>query len=190
MHIPNSISLKGQLLLAMPGLVDPNFFRSVSCICEHTAEGALGISINRIHPALSCKDIFEALDIDYCTQSSSLPVHLGGPVHVDEIFVLHGPPFDWEGCLVVMPSVLALSNTMDIIEAIAMDKGPKSVLIALGCAGWGAGQLENELGENAWLTCEVTKELLFDLPFEKRWEAAIKTMGVDPVLLSDSAGHA
>ena len=182
-------SLKGQLLIAMPGLNDPNFFHTVTFICEHTQAGAVGIIINRVHPSLTGKEIFEELNIGCAPDASSIQIHIGGPVHVDEIFVLHGSPFNWQGCLVVSP-FLAISNTIDILNALAAGKGPKSFMISLGCAGWGPGQLEYEIKENAWLTGEVSDEIVFDIPFESCWEVAVRKMGIDPDSLSQTAGHA
>jgi putative transcriptional regulator len=182
-------SLKGQFLLAMPGLTDPNFSQTVTCICEHTEGGAVGVVINRLFESLSAKDIFQELGIGFQAQTGQLPVHLGGPVHVDEVFVLHGPPFGWKGCLLISPS-LALSNTRDVLEAIAQGSGPESFILTLGCAGWGPGQLEHEIGENAWLTCAAFEEIVFDEPVATRWESAVRKMGIDPSLLSQTAGHA
>jgi putative transcriptional regulator len=182
-------SLKGQFILAMPGLVDPNFYQTVSCICEHNSEGAMGLVINRAHDALTARDIFEELKIEYTSEAKFIPVHIGGPVHIGEIFVLHGPPFGWEASLKITHS-LAMSNTRDIIESIAMGKGPQSFMIALGCAGWGPGQLEAEIKQNAWLNLPIFEENIFEKPIETRWEEAVRKMGIDPILLSDTAGHA
>ena len=182
-------SLKGQFLISMPGLNDPNFFRTVICICDHTNEGAIGITINRIHPSVFAKDIFDELRIKYIPESAYIPIYLGGPVHTNEIFMLHLPPFHWGRCLKITP-LLGMSNTRDILEAIAMGKGPESVIIALGCAGWGAGQLESELKQNAWLTCPISNEIIFDIPIEIRWEESVKKIGINPSLLTDTAGHA
>jgi len=182
-------SLKGHFLIAMPGLNDPNFFQTVTFICEHTQDGAVGIVINRVHPSLTGKEIFEELNIGYGPEASSIRIHIGGPVHVDEIFVLHGPPFGWQGCLKVSPS-LAVSNTIDILGALSSGKGPESFMITLGCAGWGPGQLEYEIKENAWLTGAVSDEIVFEIPVENRWEDAVKRMGIDPSSLSQTAGHA
>jgi len=181
--------LKGQLLMAMPALADPNFSHTVTCICEHTAGGAVGIVVNRIHPFLSCADVFKELEIECTIDAASAQIHVGGPVHTGEVFVLHGPPFDWEGCLEVTP-FLGLSNTKDILEAIARGRSPESFIIALGCAGWGQSQLEMEIMANAWLTCPAESDLIFNSPVESRWEAALRGMGVDPMLLSDEAGRA
>jgi len=182
-------SLRGQFLMAMPELADPNFFQTVTFICEHTQMGAVGIIINRVQPSLSGKDIFDELNVKYLPEADSIPVHFGGPVHVNEIFVLHGPPFDWKGCLVVTPS-LAMSNTIDILEAVAMGRGPESFMISLGCSGWGPGQLEAEIKKNSWLTCDVSEEIMFKIPVESRWEKTMRKVGINPVLLSGTAGHA
>jgi putative transcriptional regulator len=185
----HSATLKGHFLLAMPSLVDPNFHQTVTCICEHNESGAMGIIINRVHRFLTAKDIFEELTIEYIPAAQSAPIHFGGPVHVGEIFVLHGPPFSWEASLMITP-LLAMSNTRDILEAVAMGRGPRAFIITLGCAGWGPGQLESEIKENAWLNYPIFEENIFDMPIEARWEEAVKKMGIDPILLSNMAGHA
>jgi putative transcriptional regulator len=185
----NPETLKGQFLLAMPSLVDPNFHQTVTCICEHNDSGAMGIIVNRVHHTLTAKDLFEELTIKYAPAAVSVPVHLGGPVHIGEIFVLHGPPFSWEASLMITPS-LAMSNTRDILEAVAMARGPKAFIISLGCAGWGPGQLEYEIKENAWLNHPIFEENIFDMPIEMRWDEAVKNMGINPMLLSNTAGHA
>jgi putative transcriptional regulator len=182
-------TLKGQFLLSMPSLLDPNFHQTVTCMCEHNSEGAIGLVVNRVHEALTAKDIFEELKIDYAEGAESIPVHMGGPVHITELFVLHGPPFDWEACLKIT-ATLAMSNTKDIIESIALGNGPDSFIITLGCAGWGPGQLEAEIKENAWLTYPIFEENIFTMPVDTRWEEAVKKMGINPTLLSDTAGHA
>ena len=182
-------TLKGQLLMAMPGLSDPNFAQTVTCICEHTDDGAMGIVVNRLHDGLFARDIFEELSIACRPDQPSLAIHAGGPVHAGELFVLHGAPLEWEATLKVT-SHLGLSNTRDILAAIAGGRGPATFLISLGCAGWGPGQLEAEIRENAWLTQPVDEEILFRLPVDVRWGEALRRMGVDPVMLSDTPGHA
>ncbi len=181
--------LKGQFIMSMPGLADPNFHNTVTCLCEHTRDGAVGIVINRVHSSLLARDIFEELEMQYVPATSSLPIHMGGPVHLGEIFILHDPPFDWEGCHRITPQ-LAMSNTRDILQAIAMNRGPKSAIIAIGCAGWGPDQLESEIKENVWLTCPVSEDIVFDISVEERWDASIRKIGIDPALLMDTAGHA
>ena len=182
-------SLKGQFLMAMPGLADPNFVQTVTCICEHTPSGAVGVVVNRVHPFLSGKEVFDELKMEYISEAASLPIYIGGPVHVGEIFVLHGPPFDWQGTMMITPS-MAMSNTRDILSAIVLGNGPESFMIALGCAGWGLGQLEAEIKQNVWLTCPISDKIVFDIPVESRWNETMKMMGIDPILLSDTAGHA
>jgi putative transcriptional regulator len=182
-------SLKGHFLMAMPGLSDPNFSQTVTCICEHNEEGAMGIVVNRISEGLFVKDIFDELSIECTPRIESIPVYIGGPVHGGELFILHGPPFIWEASLSVTQT-LGLSNTRDVLEAIGSGRGPESFLISLGCAGWGPGQLEDEIKENAWLTQPVFEDNIFVLPAEVRWAEALKKMGVDPALLSGTAGHA
>ena len=182
-------SLKGHFLLAMPSLLDPNFHQTVTCICEHSQNGAMGIIVNRVHHSLTARDIFEELTIEHDSSMDSIPIYLGGPVHLGEIFILHGPPFDWEACLKITPS-LGMSNTRDILESIAAGSGPQSFSITLGCAGWAAGQLEYEIKENAWLTFPVFEENIFEMPVEVRWEEAVKKLGIDPSLLTSSSGHA
>lgn len=182
-------SLKGQFLMAMPGLADPNFFQSVVCLSEHNQKGAMGIVITRVHPGINAKMIFDELGIAVSPGMGKTPVHIGGPVHVNELFVLHGAPFAWKGSMMVTGE-LALSNSRDILEAIAMGTGPQAFIITLGCAGWGPGQLESELRGNAWITGPYSEEIAFQMEVERRWEAAMQTIGIDPALLSDTAGHA
>jgi putative transcriptional regulator len=189
MENQNSTLLKAQFLIAMPGLLDPNFKHTVSCICEHTDDGAMGIVINRVHPSLFAKDIFKELEIPSVSAADTLPIYMGGPVHLNEIFILHGPPFGWKGCFQISEN-LALSNSRDVLESISMGKGPEPVVIAAGCAGWGPGQLETELGQNAWLTGPLNEEIIFRTPIDDRWDTAVKKMGIDPRLLSNTAGHA
>lgn len=182
-------ALKAQFLIAMPGLADPNFHQTVTYMCEHTDEGAVGIVLNRAHSNLSAEHIFKELELEPVFDAQSIPVYSGGPVNTNQIFVLHGPPFDWEGCFPVSPSI-ALSNTVDLLRALAEGKGPPSYLLCIGCAGWGPGQLEFEIKENVWLTSSVWDDIIFKVPVELRWQTAVERMGIDPTLLSDAAGHA
>ncbi|WP_373499622.1 YqgE/AlgH family protein [Desulfococcus sp.] len=183
------MSLKGHFLIAMPGLLDPNFSRSVVCICEHTGEGSLGLVVNRAYPTLLSKDIFEELGIDYLPEKADIPIFFGGPVHMDELFILHGPPFDWGPSVIIVPS-LAMSNNRAILEAIALGKGPDAFQITLGCSGWGPDQMESEMMENAWLSTPLSRDVIFDFDVDARWEAAVRKLGIDPARLTDAAGHA
>ena len=182
-------SLKGHFLIAMPEMADFNFSHTVTCISEHTQSGALGLIVNRVLPEVSGKTIFDELKLEAIPGSDTIPIHVGGPVHANEIFILHGPPFEWESSLMITET-LAMSNTMDIITAIAAGKGPADFIISLGCAGWGPGQLEGEITQNAWLTCPVSDEIIFTEPIESRWEKTVGLMGINPALLSSTPGHA
>ena len=182
-------SLKGQFLMAMPALADPNFYQSVVCLSEHNPKGAMGLVITRVHPEVNAKMIFDELGIPATAGAEKISVHIGGPVHLNEIFVLHGAPFIWEGSMMVTAD-LALSNSRDILEAIATGSGPRAFIIALGCAGWGPGQLESEIRSNSWINGPYTETILFEMEVDRRWEAAMQGIGIDPTLLSDTAGHA
>ena len=169
-------SMKGQFILAMPGLPDPNFAETVTCICEHNETGALGFIVNKLHPLLTGRELFEDLDIE-CSQSvDQLNVYLGGPVQPSGVFVLHGPPFTWRECLRITGR-LGLSNSRDILDAIAKNEGPDSFLVLLGCAGWGPMQLDSELKENAWLTCPISEEIVFLEDVDMKWEKAMMMVG-------------
>lgn len=182
-------SLRGHFLIAMPSLADPNFSQTVTYICESTPEGAVGLVINRVHRELTMGTVFKELSLASVPETEALPLHLGGPVHVEQVFVLHGPPFGWEACRLVTSSI-ALSNSKDLLEILARGKGPESFILTLGCAGWGPGQLEAEIMANAWLTCPASEAILFEIPVGDRWEQAARLIGIDPTQLSDTVGRA
>jgi len=185
----NLISLANHFLIAMPSLADPNFARSVTLICEHSEEGAMGIVINRLTD-LHLRDIFEQLDIQADKPAAAESViYLGGPVQNNRGFVLHEPIGKWESTLSVTDT-LGVSTSRDILEAIAHNRGPEKFLVTLGYAGWGAGQLEREITENSWLSGPASRDILFELPVEQRWKAAAQLMGIDLTTLSGEAGHA
>jgi putative transcriptional regulator len=167
-----SQSMKGKFLLAIPGLPDPNFSQTVTCMCEHNEFGALGFIINKVHPLLTGRELFEDLEIQCDKSVDSLEIYLGGPVQPSGVFVLHGLPFEWNESLRVTDK-LALSNSRDILEAIALQKGPKSFMVVLGCAGWGPMQLDNELRDSAWLTCPLSKEIIFSTGTDLKYEKAL-----------------
>lgn len=176
-------------LIAMPNLRDPNFARTVTLICEHSSEGAMGIVINRITD-LRLADILQQMDIEGGdSHHLDLPVYVGGPVQNNRGFVLHEPLGAWESTLTVTET-LGVSTSRDILVALAENRGPQRCLLALGYAGWAAGQLEHEIGENAWLSGPADSQILFDTPVEARWGAAAKHLGVDIAALSGEAGHA
>jgi putative transcriptional regulator len=181
--------LTSQLLIAMPALSDPNFNRTVTLICEHTDQGALGIVINRPLD-VRLAEIFVQLDLEDCDQhASDLLVLQGGPVQPQVGFVLHDDVRAWDSTLRVSDG-LCMTTSRDILVAMAKGTGPERALVALGYAGWGPGQLEREIGENAWLSVSSTHEILFHTPFEQRWEAAARLIGIDFGQLSSEAGHA
>jgi putative transcriptional regulator len=167
-----SQSMKGRFLLAIPGLPDPNFAQTLTCICEHNESGALGFIVNKVHPLLTGRELFEDLKIKCDPIVDKIEIYLGGPVQPSGVFVLHGPPFDWQESLKVA-DWLALSNSRDILEAIALQKGPEYFMILLGCAGWGPMQLDNELNDSAWLTCPISREIIFSTNTELRYEKAM-----------------
>ncbi len=167
-----SQSMKGKFLLAIPGLPDPNFSQTVTCMCEHNEFGALGFIINKVHPLLTGRELFEDLEIQCDKSVDSLEIYLGGPVQPSGVFVLHGLPFEWNESLRVTDK-LALSNSRDILEAIALQKGPKSFMVVLGCAGWGPMQLDNELRDSAWLTCPLSEEIIFSTGTDLKYEKAL-----------------
>lgn len=185
----DTVSLTNHFLIAMPNLGDPNFFRTVTLICEHSSEGAMGVVINRPLD-LSLQDIIGDMNIEVRDSASlGMPVHLGGPVQSNRGFILHEPIGDWESTLPITDS-LGLSTSRDILEAILANQGPRHAMLVLGYAGWGAGQLEQELADNAWLSGPADRQILFETPPEARWHAAAGLLGIDLATISGEAGHA
>lgn len=184
-----SNSLTSQLLIAMPGMEDPNFNSTVTLICEHNDDGALGIVINR-PLTLKLGGLFEQLELpDADPESADSPVLLGGPVGPERGFVLHDAMHSYEHSLAVSGDIF-LTLSRDIIDALASGKGPQKSLVALGYAGWEPGQLEDEMLANSWLNVPATPGIVFDLPFAERWTAAAETLGIDISRMSPDAGHA
>ncbi len=185
----SDISLANHFLIAMPSLADPNFHHSVTYICEHNPSGAMGIVINR-ELELKFGEVLEQMAIEVSDPKvRDKEVYLGGPVHTDRGFVIHRPIGKWDSTLKITKSI-GLTTSRDIVAAVAAGKGPKSCLIALGYAGWGAGQLEKEMAENAWLSAPADARIIFDTPVETRWEVAAKSLGVDIARISNDVGHA
>lgn len=176
-------------LIAMPAMKDPNFEQTVTFICQHNDDGALGIVINRTID-LTVGDVFEQMNIanDGSTRSAE-PVHYGGPVQTERGFILHEELGSWDSTLKINEDT-GLTTSRDILEALASNSGPDRALLALGYAGWGAGQLEREITENAWLNWPADNELIFATPVDQRWSSAARLLGVDLSLLSTDAGHA
>ncbi len=185
----SSDSLRDHFLLAMPSLTEGIFSHSITYICEHGESGAMGIVINQPLD-LSVEEIFDHLQINSLRDFSEMPVMAGGPVQIDHGFVLHRDGHDeWEACLKVTDEI-TLTTSRDILRAIAHGTGPKEHLIALGYAGWSAGQLEQELAENSWLTLPADSDVIFSTPHEHRLGAAAAILGIDMNLISGEAGHA
>lgn len=182
-------TLANQLLIALPTLADSNFARSVALICQHDADGAMGVVVNRASE-YTLGEVFRQMGIDSDDEAlSAQPVLAGGPVHPERGFVIHDGDCEWDSSLAITDN-LYVTTSRDVLEAIARGEGPASVTIALGCAGWGAGQLEDELVENSWLTVPADAELLFALPLEARWQAAAGRIGVDMMQVTEYSGHA
>ena len=182
-------ALSQQLLIALPSLDDPNFSRSVVMVCQHDADGAMGIVVNRASE-FSVGDLFDQLDIQGGDESlRALPVVAGGPVHAERGFVLHDGDRLWDSSI-RLPGGLSLTTSRDVLQALADGDGPEQALVALGCAGWGAGQLEQEIAENSWMTAPADADLLFRTPLEQRWQAAAGLVGVNFERMTHYSGRA
>ena len=181
-------SLTNHFLIAMPGLKDPNFSRTVAYICEHSDQGAMGIIINR-PMEIRLGEVLDQLDISITAAVAEEPVFHGGPVQPDRGFVIHDGIGEFDSTLRVTPE-LSVTTSRDILEAIAQGEGPRQRLVALGYAGWGIGQLEQELSTNAWLSGPADAQILFQTQVPQRWSGAARLLGIDMNLLSAEAGHA
>ncbi|SCY18666.1 putative transcriptional regulator [Nitrosospira sp. Nl5] len=183
-----SVDLTNHFLIAMPAMADPFFSKTLTYICEHNEQGALGLVVNRPID-LTLKDLFDQLGISFDDQAlGGLPVMFGGPVQLDRGFVLHQPVGDWQSTMIVNHEV-GLTTSLDILRAIASGESPKQLLVALGYSGWAPGQIEHELSMNAWLTVPASPGIIFELPSEERLTAAMHSLGVDFSSLSDEVGH-
>jgi len=182
------MDLTDQFLIAMPSLADPNFHGTVTYLCAHNDDGAMGIVINR-PLELMVSEVLGHLDIAVsAAEVQRTPVLQGGPVQRDRGFVIHEPAGDWDAVLKVGERI-GVATSRDILAAMARGEGPERALIALGYAGWGAGQLEREVLDNAWLSGPSDSEIIFDVPYGERWERATRKLGVDPEKLMGQAGH-
>ena len=181
--------LSNHLLVALPSLHDPHFARSVTLVCQHDADGAMGVMVNRASE-YTLGEVLQQMGID--SDDPALleqRVLAGGPVHPERGFVLHDGEREWDSSLTIADG-LQVTTSRDILEAIAAGEGPEHVAVALGCAGWGAGQLEHELTENSWLTAPMRRDILFSLPLDQRWQAAAGQLGVDLMRMAGHVGHA
>ena len=184
-----SVNLTRHFLIAMPAMTDPHFAKTLTFICEHNDQGALGVIVNRpidmtLHALLTQIDIARP-----AAACKTVPVHYGGPVQIDRGFVLHAPAGAWKSTLTVGEEI-GLTTSKDILEAAARGEGLAQMLVTLGYAGWAPGQLEHELAQNAWLTVNADTRILFETPAEQRYDASLKLLGISRAMLSDDAGHA
>ena len=183
------VNLTHHFLIAMPNMADPYFAKTLTYICEHNDQGALGLVVNRPID-MTLQALFERLSLTLRDRGrKDAPVYFGGPVQTDRGFVLHEPAGNWQHTLRVR-DVIGLTTSKDILEAVGRGEGPARMLVTLGYAGWSAGQIEHELSQNAWLTVEAKDAILFDMPADERLPAAMELLGVDFASLQDEAGHA
>lgn len=180
----------GKLLIAMPDMGDPRFAHSVVYMCAHSEQGAMGIIINKPQPEIRFSDLLEQLDIPKSQKLRDIRVHFGGPVDMSRGFVLHTLDYRSETGTLDVDGGIGMTATLDVLEDIARGTGPATSMLALGYAGWGPGQLEDEIARNGWLTCDPTRDIIFGRANEHKWTAALKVLGVDPVALSASGGRA
>lgn len=184
------MSLTGQLLVAMPQMLDARFARSVVYICAHSDEaGAIGLVINKLLGSATMGELFAQLDISPTGAVGSRPVHFGGPVEGGRGFVLHSADYSEEATLVVDDNI-ALTATLDVLRAIGRGEGPRQSLFALGYAGWAPGQLDAEIQANGWLSVPADAAIIFDPDHDQKWQRALAKLGVDLTMLSSEAGHA
>jgi len=181
--------LTGQMLVAMPGMSDPRFAHAVIYICSHGPNGAMGIAVNSLFGEADFRMLLDQLNIEASLATPDIPVLLGGPVETGRGFVLHSGDYLREGTTRI-DDAIAVTATVEIIQDIADGKGPEKMLMALGYAGWGAGQLEEEMKNNGWLTVAADEEILFGADLDSKWNRAMAKIGISPAMLSDAAGHA
>ena len=189
--------LDGQMLIAMPAMLDERFSRSLIYICAHSSEGAMGIVVNHPAPNINFSDLLVKLDVIPATEAIKLPTRVdvvkvmrGGPVETERGFVLHSADFYIENSTLPIDEGICLTATIDILKAIARGDGPESAILALGYAGWAPGQLENEIQGNGWLHCSADPELIFGTDIGGKYDRALKKIGIDLGMLSNEAGHA
>jgi putative transcriptional regulator len=187
--IATESSLTGQLLVAMPQMADPRFARSVVYLCAHSADGAMGLVVNRLIDSLTFDSLLEQIGVELTTGGGSMPIHFGGPVESSRGFVLHTTDYLQDSSLVIEDDI-ALTATIDVLKAIARGEGPNRRVLALGYAGWAPGQLDAEIQANGWLLVPADLDLVFDVDNDVKWERAIAKIGIDLTLLSSEAGHA
>ena len=186
----DNINLNGKLLIAMPGMGDPRFANSVVFICAHSADGAMGLMVNKPTGDLRFSDLIDQLSISPGDDMLDRDVHFGGPVETGRGFVLHDYGYHSSISTMDVNDRFAMTATLDILEDLAQGRGPDRAIIALGYAGWGPEQLEAEIAQNGWLTCDADPALVFDTADARKWDAALNTLGINALSLSSEAGHA
>ncbi|MFY9211309.1 MAG: YqgE/AlgH family protein [Aestuariivita sp.] len=184
------LDLAGHLLIAMPGMGDPRFDGSVVLMCSHSEEGAMGLIVNKPAPEVRFSELLEQLDIAPQSAALNRPVHFGGPVEGGRGFVLHSRDYGSAIHTLQVTPEIGMTTTLDVLEDIGRGAGPAKAMMILGYAGWGPGQLERELAQNGWLTTEASADLVFDVADARKWSSALKTLGIEPVMLSGAAGRA
>ena len=183
-------SLRGKLLIAMPAMADPRFAHSVVYICVHSPQGAMGLIVNKPNPEVRMTDLLEQLKIPPQPGMRDIRVHFGGPVEQTRGFVLHSAEYSAGDATLRVDDVTALTATLDVLQQIAQGQGPQLSMFALGYAGWGPGQLDAEIAGNGWLSCAPRNDIVFGRANEHKWSAALKSIGVNPLGLSSTAGRA
>lgn len=194
-HIIHNMStsltnLTGQLLIAMPGMEDPRFEHGVVYLCAHSGDGAMGLIVNKPTPEINSADLLAQLDIATGDNAQDIMIHFGGPVETTRGFVLHSAEYEVSEGTVKVDDQINLTATLDVLSDLAHGQGPAQSLLALGYSGWGAGQLEGEIGQNGWLMAPATPDLVFGSENNTKWTKALQSIGIDPMLLSADAGRA
>ena len=184
------LGVKGQFLIATPAMQDPRFERSVIFMIEHDRQSAMGVIINKIFDEISFIDLLEQLDIEYSQDLTQYKVLVGGPVDIGRGFVLHSPDVELSDTVVYEENDLAVTTSLDMLAKIANGKGPAKNIFALGYAGWGAGQLDQELKDNGWIVVPATPDILFETPAHQRWERALQLAGISVAQFSTASGSA
>ncbi len=183
-------TLAGKLLIAMPDMADPRFAKSVIYLCAHSDDGGMGLIVNKPQTQIRFTALLDQMQLPHGAETPDIRVHTGGPVETGRGFVLHSTDYtSGQGTLAVSDGI-GMTATMDVLEDIAAGRGPAQAMLALGYAGWGPGQLEQEIRQNGWLTCDPRDDIIFGRANEHKWSGALKLLGIDPLVLSATAGHA
>jgi putative transcriptional regulator len=183
-------NLSGKLLIAMPGMGDPRFEKSVVFLCAHSEDGAMGLIVNKPARELTFRHLLRQLDIPVTSEARNIRIHFGGPVEHGRGFVLHSGDYESRNTTLKVDDRFGMTATLDILEAMASGGGPSASLLALGYSGWGPGQLETEILQNGWLTADASPDIVFNDDDQGKWARALKAIGVDPLSLSPIAGRA